>query len=87
MKLNKDLLTKHTFLKLNPKKGYSNKQSSEAIQVMEIWKEQLTVKCKDGCLSKPYEHFEIINPNDYSKFKIFHIASYFENNLNNIVQK
>jgi len=81
MKLNNDLLSRHTFLKLNAKKGYSTTQCSEAMQLMEVWSNLLVVKCKDGCLELPQDHFEIIKPKDYSKFKTFHIAPYFANNF------
>lgn len=83
MKLNKESITQKTFLRLKPSRGYSNKQSSEAMQVMEVWDNCLTVKCKDGCMSKPYEHLEIIPESDYFKYKVFHIAPYFKNYLEN----
>jgi len=81
MKIDKYSITKDTFVRLLPSRGYSKKQCSEAMQVMEVWNNCLTVKCKDGCMTKPYEHLEIISPNDYSRFKVFHIAPYFENGL------
>jgi len=74
-------LDKHIFLKLNPKKGYSKKQCSEAMQLMEVWTNLLVVKCKEGCLSLSQDHFEIIPPSDYPKFKTFHVAPYFQNYL------
>ena len=74
-------LDKNTFLKLNPKKGYSKKQCSEAMQLIEVWDDYLVVKCKDGCMSLPYDSLKIISPSDYSKFKTFYIAPYFENNI------
>ena len=83
MKIDKYSITKDTFVRLLPSRGYSKKQCSEAMQVMELWKDYITVKCKDGCLSKPYEHFEIIPESDYYKYKVFHIAQYFENHLEN----
>ena len=83
MKLNKEFITSKTFLRLKPSKGYSRNQCSEAMQVMELWKDYITVKCKDGVLSKPYEHLEIIPESDYYKYKVFHVAPYFQNYLEN----
>lgn len=74
-------LDNQPFFKLSSSKGYSKKQCSEAMQVMELWDDLLVVKCEGGCLELPHDHFEIIPPSDYSKFKTFHIAPYFENNI------
>lgn len=49
-----------------------------AMQVMECWEEVMTVKCKDGCLTKPYSFFEKIN--DLSGFKKVYTSTYFEDN-------
>lgn len=48
------------FFILSSEKGYAPTQRKEAMQVMECWDKVMTVKCKGGCMTKGYDHFEKI---------------------------
>ena len=56
---------------LSRNKGYAQFQCNEAMQVMELWPNVMTVKCgKNGCMTLPYDHFEKVA--DVTKFKNVH---------------
>lgn len=57
--------------------GYSKAQQKDAMQVMECWGKVMTVKCKGGCFTKPYNHFEKIT--DLTGKNVYD-APYFEDN-------
>lgn len=69
-KLSKDCVKEGDFVIHSSKKGYSPKQREEAMQVMETRSNTMTVKCKGGCMTKEYDHFEKVE--DLSKFSIIH---------------
>lgn len=58
------------FFILSSEKGYAPTQRKEAMQVMECWDNVMTVKCKGGCMTKEYDHFEKVT--DLSGFKAIH---------------
>lgn len=66
------------FFILSAEKGYSPSQQKKAMQVMECWDNAMTVKCKNGCMTKEYDHFEKITSLDGID-KIY-TAKYFEDN-------
>lgn len=59
-------------------KGYTKKASQVAMQVMECWESVMTVKCKNGCMTKNYSEFEKVT--DISLYKEIYNAPYFEDN-------
>jgi hypothetical protein len=66
------------FFILSPSKGYKGRQIREAMQVMELWPNLMTVKCEGGCMDKPYDYFEKVS--DLSKMDKIHYSNYFEDN-------
>ena len=58
------------FFILSSEKGYAPTQRKEAMQVMECWDNVMTVKCKNGCMTKEYDHFEKVT--DLSGFRSVH---------------
>ncbi len=68
------------FFTLSKEKGYGLMQRKSAMQVMECWPSAMTVKCRDGCMTKGYDHFEKVD--DISTFESIYHAPYFEDNRN-----
>lgn len=66
------------FFTLSKTKGYSESQRKEAMQVMELYDDYMTVSCKGGCTIKPYDHFEKVD--DLAGFKLISESRYFEDN-------
>jgi len=64
------------FFTLSKEKGYGLMQRKSAMQVMECYDNFMTVRCKYGCMTKRYDHFEKVD--DISKFENICHASYFE---------
>ena len=69
--LKKEDVKEGDYFMLSPKKGYSPSQCKSAMQVMECWDNVMTVKCKGGCMTLEYDHFEKIE--DTSKFPVIHM--------------
>ena len=69
-KLHKHSVMQGDFFILSSKKGYAPTQRKEAMQVMECWDNVMTVKCKGGCMTKEYDHFEKVT--DLSGFRSVH---------------
>ena len=65
------------FFIVSSNEGYSKAQQKDAMQVMECWDKVMTVKCKDGCMTMPYKHFEKIT--DLTGKNVYK-ATYFEDN-------
>lgn len=84
----KPLLDKHSvkqgdFFILSSQKGYAPCQQRDAMQVMECWDNVMTVKCKGGCMTKEYDHFEKVT--DLSKFrKVYRYDGELEDNRSSI---
>lgn len=74
--LEKDDVQPGQFFILSPNKGYMKSQTSTAMQVVECWDKEMTVKTKKGILTKPYEEFEEVK--NLTKFKSIAYATYFE---------
>ena len=53
------------------------------MEVMECWDNVMSVKVERGCVTKPYDHFEIIT--DLSPFKIIHKSRYFEDHRSPLI--
>tara|TARA_R110001606_G_scaffold397351_1_gene573569 strand:- start:2367 stop:2615 length:249 start_codon:yes stop_codon:yes gene_type:complete len=66
------------FYRLSQDVGYTESQSKKAMQVMECWGDNMTVKCKGGCMTKPYSDFdEVVN---LDEMRDVYYADYFEDN-------
>lgn len=57
-KLHKHSVMQGDFFILSSEKGYTPTQIKDVMQVMECWDNVMTVKCKGGCMTKEYDHFE-----------------------------
>ena len=68
--LHKHSVMQGDFFILSSEKGYAPTQRKEAMQVMECWDKVMTVKCKGGCMTKEYDHFEKVT--DLSVFRSVH---------------
>lgn len=66
------------FFILSKAKGYRGNQLKQAMQVMELWDNHMTVKCDKGCMHKTYECFDKVT--DLSKMDKVHLSPYFEDN-------
>jgi len=55
---------------LSSAKGFAPTQCKEAMQVMECRDKVMTVKCKGGCMTEPYDYFEKVT--DLSKLRAVH---------------
>ena len=72
--LHKHSVMRGDFFILSSEKGYAPTQRKEAMQVMECWDNVMTVKCKGGCMTKEYDHFEKVT--DLSGFRAVHRYDY-----------
>jgi hypothetical protein len=80
--VDKYTVTKDDYFIYSSEEGYSPSQQKVAMQVIELYDMVMTVRCnKNGCITKPYEHFTKVE--DISKFKKNNIvhSDYFKNNL------
>lgn len=83
----KNSIKEGDFVTLSKDKGYSEYQRRDAMQVMELYENTMTVKCgKNKCMTKSYDHFEKVN--DISKFNIIHrFEKLTDNSESNIVHR
>lgn len=76
----RDSVKENDFFIMSEKKGYAPSQRKDAMQVMECNPSEMTVRCKGGCITKPYDHFELVT--DLSPFKDVYTFDSFEDNRN-----
>lgn len=82
--MNKNEVKEGDFFVLSEKKGYSRNMRNAAMQVMECYNLHMTVKCKNGCMTKPYDHFQKID--DTLSCAYVYYAPYFEDNRTTLSQ-